>query len=278
MNTAVADSFDIGWKLAAVLKGHGGPHLLDAYELERRPVAQRAIERSGVHWTVHSTIWGWVRDSQVSILSDDAQELKDRIRQHATTYDGENRDKGIEYGYRYNNSIIICQDEDGTQPPPYLERSYVPSTWPGVRPPHVFLKDGETSIFDLFGQGPEFSLVDFTQDARYAGIFVQVTRRMKIPLKAIHLPDEEHLRKIWERDAVLLRPDDHVAWRASVESNVNLACVEDVMKVVSGNAKVSPPINDANEEAFKALNKTGFTGTVGNVNQDNVEMKGVFQV
>src|SRR4051794_5101487 len=50
MNTAVGDSFDIGWKIAAVLDGHGGQYLLDSYEAERRPVAARNIERSGVHY------------------------------------------------------------------------------------------------------------------------------------------------------------------------------------------------------------------------------------
>jgi 2-polyprenyl-6-methoxyphenol hydroxylase-like FAD-dependent oxidoreductase len=32
MNTGVGDSVDLGWKLAAVLQGWAGPHLLDSYE------------------------------------------------------------------------------------------------------------------------------------------------------------------------------------------------------------------------------------------------------
>lgn len=54
MNTALGDSFDIGWKLAAVLSGYGGPSLLQSYEVERGPVAARNTEHSGVHWQVHS--------------------------------------------------------------------------------------------------------------------------------------------------------------------------------------------------------------------------------
>ena len=39
MNTGVGDAVDIGWKLAAVLQGWGGPHLLDSYTAERKPIA-----------------------------------------------------------------------------------------------------------------------------------------------------------------------------------------------------------------------------------------------
>jgi len=40
-NTSVDDAANLGWKLAAVLQGWGGPHLLASYERERKPVAQR---------------------------------------------------------------------------------------------------------------------------------------------------------------------------------------------------------------------------------------------
>ena len=39
MNTGVGDACDLGWKLAAVLGGFGGPGLLASYDAERRPVA-----------------------------------------------------------------------------------------------------------------------------------------------------------------------------------------------------------------------------------------------
>jgi putative polyketide hydroxylase len=46
MNTAIHDGYDIGWKLAWVLRGWAGPELLDSYETERRPVAEHNAERS----------------------------------------------------------------------------------------------------------------------------------------------------------------------------------------------------------------------------------------
>jgi 2-polyprenyl-6-methoxyphenol hydroxylase-like FAD-dependent oxidoreductase len=40
-NTAVKDAVNLGWKLAAVLHGEAPPSLLDSYELERKPLAER---------------------------------------------------------------------------------------------------------------------------------------------------------------------------------------------------------------------------------------------
>ncbi|MET0863217.1 MAG: FAD-dependent monooxygenase, partial [Nakamurella sp.] len=46
MNTAIADGFDLGWKLAWVLNGWHDDTLLDTYEIERRPVAEHNVTRS----------------------------------------------------------------------------------------------------------------------------------------------------------------------------------------------------------------------------------------
>lgn len=46
LNTALQDGFDLGWKLAWVLRGWAGPDLLDTYEAQRRPVALHNVIRS----------------------------------------------------------------------------------------------------------------------------------------------------------------------------------------------------------------------------------------
>jgi 2-polyprenyl-6-methoxyphenol hydroxylase-like FAD-dependent oxidoreductase len=46
MNTAIQDAFNLGWKLAWVLRGWASPELLTTYEHERRPVAAHNIRRS----------------------------------------------------------------------------------------------------------------------------------------------------------------------------------------------------------------------------------------
>jgi len=46
MNTAIHDGYDLGWKLAWVLRGWAGDELLDSYERERRPVADHNVRQS----------------------------------------------------------------------------------------------------------------------------------------------------------------------------------------------------------------------------------------
>ena len=45
-NTSVQDSYNLAWKLAAVLRGQAGPELLDTYSAERAPVAKQIVTRA----------------------------------------------------------------------------------------------------------------------------------------------------------------------------------------------------------------------------------------
>ena len=47
-NTSVQDSYNLAWKLAAVLKGHAGPELPATYSDERAPVAKQVVERANL--------------------------------------------------------------------------------------------------------------------------------------------------------------------------------------------------------------------------------------
>ncbi|KIW28126.1 uncharacterized protein PV07_07808 [Cladophialophora immunda] len=281
MNTAVGDSFDIGWKLAAVLAGHGGPALLQSYEAERRPVAARNIERSGVHWSQHSFYKDLVDRTGDAVTAKTAEgdAVRAQIAAYILAHDGENKDHGIEMGYRYNGSPVVLPDEDATPEPDWTPERYVPSTWPGARAPHVFLQDGTTSVFDLFGRGREFSLVDFTPDGRYIEAFAPPAKKLDIPLKAVHLPDEPHVREVWERDAVLVRPDDHVAWRSSSKTagGVEKALdVENILAVAVGKGPAGGHPG-RNQDDLAAVKENGFTGTIGNVDQDKIEGLAAFQ-
>ena len=46
LNTGMGDAADLGWKLAGAIEGWGGRGLLDAYESERRPVAERIVKQA----------------------------------------------------------------------------------------------------------------------------------------------------------------------------------------------------------------------------------------
>jgi FAD-dependent monooxygenase len=276
MNTAVGDSFDLGWKLAAALKGYGGRHLLDSYEAEGKPVAVRNIERSGVHHSVHGAYIEWNMEAgpgTITSVSAKADELQSRIKTHVFASDGENKDHRIEMGYRYNGSPAIIQTGTSKEPD-WNPRSYIPSTWPGSRPPHGFLADGKLSIFDLFGR--DYTIVDFTNDGAISTSFVKAAAASKIPLTRMHLASEVHVRNVWQHDAVLIRPDDHVAWRLPHDANSVAVDTEHILKVATG--QQSSEVHENGEhDALTNIRTKGFTGTVGNEDQDQVRMRAVFQ-
>jgi 2-polyprenyl-6-methoxyphenol hydroxylase-like FAD-dependent oxidoreductase len=56
MNLAIHGAHNLAWKIAAVLNGWAGERLLDSYELEHRPVAERIVARSIGQQREHSAL------------------------------------------------------------------------------------------------------------------------------------------------------------------------------------------------------------------------------
>lgn len=211
MNMGLGDAFDLGWKLAAVIHQWGGPALLSSYEEERRPIALTSIERSGVHNAVHAKgaqLLG-ARGPLSELEEESNRAVRESVHQHYQTHDGENRDLGIEMGQVYKSGVCITEHQD--QKPEWVPSKYIPTTWPGSRAPHVFLKDGKP-IFDLYGAW--FTLVDFSSGDQPAGnTFVEAAATIGVPLQHVQFEGEEHARRLWEKSLVIVRPDGHVAWR-----------------------------------------------------------------
>ena len=204
MNTGICDAVDLGWKFAAVLQGWGGPKLLESIEAERRPVGARNLEASGSHMDVRFRI---AEAYDPKIHEDSAEGIAARAAYAALILElgnAENESIGIELGFRYRDSPIICGEDNE---PEWDLLKYVPSTWPGVRAPHVFLEDGR-AMFDLFGQW--FTLLRFGDTS--ADPMIEAARERGVPLTVVDILDR-HARSIYERDFVLVRPDQHVAWR-----------------------------------------------------------------
>jgi 2-polyprenyl-6-methoxyphenol hydroxylase-like FAD-dependent oxidoreductase len=71
MNTGMQDVFNLAWKLAAVIDGHGGDGLLDSYQAERRPIAESVItfsDRLSKAATLHGTAQH-VRNALLRVVS-----------------------------------------------------------------------------------------------------------------------------------------------------------------------------------------------------------------
>ena len=158
MNTGVGDAVDIGWKLAAVLQGWGGAKLLDSYTAERKPIAMINVNEAAEMRASFDNQTPF--SPKLGEDSEEGRQLREKARaaiMRTRAKEFQHDSAGIELGYRYENSPICVSD--GTPAPELDHGLYVPSTWPGVRAPHVWLKDGRSTL-DLFGKG--FVLLNFS--------------------------------------------------------------------------------------------------------------------
>jgi len=209
-NTAVEDAVNLGWKLAAVLKGWGGPQLLDSYETERQAIARR-----------NTTYARGFADSLGLFvpppeLEDDgpageaARKLTgDHFNHHARF---EFNIPGITFGGRYDGSPIVVSD--GTAPPPDAVNSYQPTGCPGGRAPHLWLGDGR-SLYDALGF--EFTLLQLGSKPADTASFRAAADAMNIPLSVVAVAGDE-ARELYGADLALIRPDQVVAWRGNSTS------------------------------------------------------------
>jgi 2-polyprenyl-6-methoxyphenol hydroxylase-like FAD-dependent oxidoreductase len=204
-NTAIEDAVNLGWKLAAVLKGWGGPQLLDSYERERKPVAER---NTGYARYYANSIGNFAPAPEI----EEATPAGDTARQEAGVYLNRHvREEfnipGITFGARYDGSPIIASD--GTAPPADRANEYVPSAVPGGRAPHAWLGDGR-SLYDTLGF--EFSLLRLGPNAADATGVAKAAAARGMPLTIVDRPEPE-LRALYGASLVLIRPDQIVAWR-----------------------------------------------------------------
>jgi len=195
-NTGIGDAMDLGWKLAAVVNGWGGPELLTSYERERRPVALFNRELCADLVAVSR------RFSRLAQAGASREQLAGILEQEAHQVDN----IGVHFGHRYTTSPVIWA-EDGDAPP-WQWRQITATTWPGSRAPSTRLASG-AQLFDLFGVG--FTLVDLSGRGTGEPLVKEAVRR-GIPMTHLALADDA-VRACWERDLVLVRPDHVVAWR-----------------------------------------------------------------
>ncbi len=206
MNAGIADAANLAWILAAHLRGWAPETILDAYEAERLPITEQvshfamnhAIKLAAQRRAVPSTIEEPGPNGQRD-RADVGQTLYDlNVQQYCCG--------GLNFGYYYDRSPIIAYD--GDTPPAYSMADFTPSTVPGCRLPHFWLRDGR-SLYDATGRG--FSLLRF-DSATDVSEFMSAATLRKIPLRIVDVTIEE-AGSPYREEFVLARPDQHIAWR-----------------------------------------------------------------
>jgi hypothetical protein len=231
MNTGIADACDVGWKLAAVLHGFAGPALMSSYDAERRPVGLRNCEASRRHTEMRRLIASAYHDGLTALGGDSELARAEAGRRIAAFGNAENESYGIEYGYAYQDSPVICTELGADIPSDPLR--YTPTTFPGVRMPSVVLKD-HSPIYDRLGLW--FTLVCVGMPPSAA--LIEAATRRRLPLDVLPI-DEPDLIAVYGRRLMLVRPDQHIAWRGAA-CNDRLEAEQIIARVLGLSEKRHP--------------------------------------
>jgi hypothetical protein len=213
MNMGIGDAVDLGWKLGAVLNGWGGHALLDSYEIERRPVHRRVVDEAVVNLGYSS------QKLALDGIEDDGP-AGDAVRAEAAaqilaTKRREFDSLGVVLGCAYGDSPVLSPEAG----PPRIQEStaFVPDARPGSRAPHVWLAAGTgrgASLFDHFATATLTLLVTGGAEHDGSASIRDAAAAAGVPLNVI-APGSAALDALYEAKYVLIRPDQHIAWRGN---------------------------------------------------------------
>ncbi len=236
LNSAIQDAHNLAWKLDLVLRGQASDGLLDSYETERRPVAERNVKWALMTFQNHpltdvgiGLVRGNAEVSQSNFAAffaddDEGRTRRARLNDVISVQRMEWQAHDLELGFYYDRGAIIA---DGTFPPERdpMGGKYTPTTRPGHRLPHAWIehKGERKSTLDLVGKGA-FLLITGSDDATWATAARQLAAEQGLHLEVVSIGDTGEcididrrwtsLREVSSQGAVLVRPDNHVAWRS----------------------------------------------------------------
>ena len=226
-NTAIEDAVNLGWKLAAVVRGQAGSSLLTSYEAERQPNATR---NTGYARQFAESLGSFVPVAEIEDDTPDGAEARRIAGEYLEAHGkAEFNIPGITFGARYYDSPVIVSD--GTEPPPDAANLYIPSACPGGRAPHLWLS-AEQSLYDLFGF--EWTLLRLSHRADGQRIIAHAADA-GLDLKVVDLPTDE-ARDLYQADLALIRPDQVVAWRGDNDD----AAAEIFQRLLGAETSITP--------------------------------------
>jgi hypothetical protein len=211
MNTGIDDAANLAWKLAAVIRGWGGPNLLDSYEIERKPIA---VRNTGAARQLTVNIGETNVDLAIEENSAAGEAARRAAGEMLAGFGEQFASLGVQLGARYDGSPIIAE---GGAPPADDFTNYEPSSVPGGRAPHIWLDETRgagSSLFDRLGDG--FTLLKLGGKATRVTSLVHAAAAAGVPLKLLDIENAD-ARDLYGCDLALIRPDQHVGWRGNVE-------------------------------------------------------------
>jgi len=237
-NTSIQDAFNLAWKLAAVTRGHAGPGLLDTYTAERAPIGRQIVNRANKSIAEFGPIFdalGLLGTTDPEVMTanmtarkedtPEGQERRRKLREAIAHKVYEFDAHGVEMNQRYTSSAVVMAPGDShafTEDP---ELVYQPTSCPGARLPHAWVvRDRQNfSTLDLVGHG-RFTLLTGIGGDAWRAAAAAATAELGIPIKVTSIGadcdyddpfgDWARICGVADDGAVLVRPDQFVAWRS----------------------------------------------------------------
>ena len=237
-NTSIQDSYNLAWKLAAVLQGRADASLLDTYTAERAPVARQIVLRANKSGREFGQLFDALG---VTTAANEAEMVERMEERKANTAAGaakraaivaameiknfEFNAHGVELGQFYSSSAVVSDGSEKPTPTRDPELYYQASTIPGSRLPHAWVgtSDSKFSTHDLAPM-TQFTLLTGITGDPWVAAAEGVSATLGVPLRAVVIgPGREYtdlyfdwsrLREVQEDGAILVRPDKHIGWRS----------------------------------------------------------------
>ncbi len=220
LNSGFQDAHNLAWKIGAVEDGWAPARLLETYAEERIPVAQNNANqslRNALKMVLLAQALGIDAEPTTQRMAATLADPEGRKAVEAAVEEqAEHFDMlGLQLGYVYDRGALAL--EGSTPPALDSPREYEPSGHPGARLPHAWVGeggDGRSTLDEVTAKG--FTLFSFGDHERWAEA---VGGLGAVPCSQVRVGDE---RVAWARTcgvepggALLVRPDQHVAWRAT---------------------------------------------------------------
>ncbi len=198
INTGFEDSVNLSWKLAATLSGWGGAELLDSYDAERRPVflstASEFIEK--VIQTDKNFLRSFRPDRDLKNFEVAWNQRKSGASADVNSFEP-----------NYEGSPIVHSTSKNL-PSALGKHSFVAQAGHHLAP--QILSSGR-NVYEALGRN--FTLIDL-RNGETAAAFERAAQLLGVPLTII-CDSPAAGRERYESEAILVRPDQFVAWAGS---------------------------------------------------------------
>jgi tetracenomycin A2 monooxygenase-dioxygenase len=223
-NTGIQDVHNLAWKIEAVVRGAAGRGLLDSYDEERRPVADRTMAQA------MARLQAWFKDPSKKLPPPEPI-----VEDHA-----------VIFGYRYPAGAFVAERDDVSED--LFEDPRAPSGRPGARAPQLLVSaaGNEVSTVDLFAG--QWVLCVGPGGRAWPDLLRRSSASAAFPIVHYGIAPAGDLADIHHRwssvfgvdadGAVLIRPDGFIAWRRrhadeGAQAALDAACDRVLMRTPS---------------------------------------------